>query len=1491
MKKSNSYLLLRKKFRVVLAALFAMLLVPAFAFADVEGGTGTRSAGDKSSAVDPNTTQEWSVEDDTADLGRIWTDKTVFNEDAVLSYSTGGTATVEKGESDFLTVLSAISSASNTLTTTTKPLDIVLVLDVSGSMADDFGTYQAVYTLNTRQSYYIQLDSDYQRVHYDSRRESWGYETGDWFFSQWHSFSPKTSAEDSDPSHVQFYSRANVSKLDALKTAANSFIDSIEAENAKVTDETKKHKVSIVKFAGKYSDRVGNETYYDEWGYQSNFSQIVKNLTLCEGDEKNDLTSSVNALKAVGATSADYGMQHANSALATKDARAGAKKVVVFFTDGEPNRERGFDPNVANATVSAALTLKNNETDIYTIGVMQGANPSDYNDKINQYMHAVSSNFPQATTYTNRGTQIENPHFYLAATDPDGLKKVFDDIASTISQGSGYPTETTEGDDEQNSGYITFKDQLGGYMKVDGFNTILFGNKLFKNPTKTTSENVDTYTFEGSVDTPLYSQGSLGNIVITVTRATDAQTGDVVEVKIPAALIPVCYFDINNTTGDMSVSKTDPIRVCYTSSIKEGVIEKLANPDEALAKYMADHFDKASGDIEFFANKWNGDENLGDVTATFNPAKGNTYYYFAQDTPIYTNEECTTPAQELTAGTAYYYKHAFCALEDGKKADKERVVTFEAKDSLSEIIAKDKDGNSYFKQGASRDAYISELYSSKEKNVTKTANDVLNPTWEESSVAAAATIVSYLGNNGKLMVKNPSELNYSAVGDVEITKVLQGHNMAEKQFKFEVTVSDEASQEKLGFTSGTLDSPAAEDGKTATIKTILKSLRGGEDLIFTCDDIDKRYEFKVTEKIEEKENPGYTYDKREWTVRIDIGIKDAKVKATTTVSSNAGDPPTTWAYIAGEQATSIAHVDFKNSYDAKGSVEVDATKELMGRPLTEEEFEFALHYEDDTEVLKEATNDAQGEISFGELKYDVKFLNDLVGKEKAASEVGDDGNKTWTIKYLATESTDELPGGVSATKSTIPFTVTVVDQGDGTLKATAQADEDDDFVFKNTYSTGEPVSMELSGKKILEAEQGFVLGDITDKFTFTITSDDAKAPMPKDAQGKPITQATNDKNGKVDFGTITFSLEDLNNALTNEEAQTDGVEQGQVRTHTFTYSITEEGSVPGVTNDPETSKKVQFKLTDDGQGHFKVEKIPSEDVAFKFTNTYSVTPQSSSITDQLSVKKVLEGRDLIEGEFSFNLIEDDEVVATGTNAGDGTVTFDSIAYTEPGEHTYVMMEEKAGTTEAGITYSLDTYTIVTEVVDKGDGTLGVTHSFKDPDVLDATFTNTYEVDPVTVQLSAGKELAGAELSDKQFTFILNDYNGEEFAKAQNNAAGQIVFPAIEFGEPGTYTFTMTEFNDAQAGITYDENARTIKVNVTDDLQGHLKAEVIYDGQATAPVFKNTFTPGSVKPTTKTGDSLGVLIGLLVAIVVIAGVGVGIAYKNSRTRQGLSRRRH
>lgn len=226
-------------------------------------------------------------------------------------------------------------------------------------------------------------------------------------------------------------------KLAALKKAAKEFLTNTANKNAAIADNGNKIRVSLVKFASTKRDTTGNDRY-NSWDGKHDYTQIVNNLT----DNMNTLSASVDALQAGGATRADYGLEKANAVLA--GARANAKKVVVFFTDGEPSSYSGFDDGVANTAVKNAKTLKDSGTTIYSVGVFSKADPSDTSGKFNAYMNAVSSNYPNATTYRNLGTKVDGGNYYMIASNSEGLSKVFEDIQQTITTTNGYTGVTIQ---------------------------------------------------------------------------------------------------------------------------------------------------------------------------------------------------------------------------------------------------------------------------------------------------------------------------------------------------------------------------------------------------------------------------------------------------------------------------------------------------------------------------------------------------------------------------------------------------------------------------------------------------------------------------------------------------------------------------------------------------------------------------------------------------------------------------------------------------------------------------------------------------------------------------------------------------------------------------------------------------------------------------------------------------------------------------------------
>lgn len=322
--------------------------------------------------------------------------------------------TIKKtGDSQFLLTLEAFATGTTTTTTTTDPVDIVLVLDVSGSMDD----YMETYSISPNGTYY-RKDSggDFRRVYYCSSCGGWF--TREHVYTHYSTrLTPKTSASDTNTSHTQFYS--DVTKMETLKSAVSTFIDS-------VAEKSPDSSIAIVKFAGNKRDTVGNDTYRNG-SYTYNYSQIVQELTPVNTGARS-LKTAVNGLIAAGATAADYGMQHAQTIInGAKD--DGRQKVVIMFTDGEPNHNTDFDDTVANNAIKASKSIKDDKAIVYTIGCFGGqAGSSD----VDTYMNYVSSNYPEATSMTGGGAKADPANYYKTVSSAADLNNIFTDISQTI---------------------------------------------------------------------------------------------------------------------------------------------------------------------------------------------------------------------------------------------------------------------------------------------------------------------------------------------------------------------------------------------------------------------------------------------------------------------------------------------------------------------------------------------------------------------------------------------------------------------------------------------------------------------------------------------------------------------------------------------------------------------------------------------------------------------------------------------------------------------------------------------------------------------------------------------------------------------------------------------------------------------------------------------------------------------------------------------------
>lgn len=626
---------------------------------------------------------------------------------------------------------------------TNQPLDIVLVLDVSGSMADNL------------------------------------------------SGGPK--------------------KIDALKTAVNGFIDATADENATISDRSQRNRIALVKFAGEESPEVGNDT--DWQGY--NYTQIVSNLT----DEVSGLTDTVKGLRASGATSADYAFDRAEEALAYQP-RANAKKVVIFFTDGEPNHGRGFDPDVAATAVNEAKSLKDAGTTIYSIGVVSGANPGDASSDLNKYMHGISSNYPDATATSgkhlwgekfwsvNLGGRAENSSYYKAATDAGQLNNIFESIYQEI-------TKTAEYAD------VTIHDKLSGWVVSSD----------------SASENGEPAGF-------------------TYTKTRKGQTtawADAPEATVAA----------DGTVSWPVTSNDDTLEDGVTYTVSFNVKPTQAAFDEAVKNHKDDA--NASGDNNFYTND-NSSATV-DYKTVVTSSQGGTTTSDPQTAAYPQKPTITLPVSKITVTKTWSddnENHANDSVQVQLKQDGEDYAngsaTLNAAGNWTHefTVPAGPEGHTYSVSEVKVEGYDSKVDKTDLKLQGLTAQ------------------------SGAFTVTNTPSYVTLPASDVKVTKVVQGH-AANSDFGFNLKCVDSTDAnagkcaDVTGLASNGLTTTVSKDELTASGASATVGFGNGDLKFRVPTGADNLvYTFEASEDTE-KPAAGWKYDNDKVTVKVTVSRTDAVV--------------------------------------------------------------------------------------------------------------------------------------------------------------------------------------------------------------------------------------------------------------------------------------------------------------------------------------------------------------------------------------------------------------------------------------------------------------------------------------------------------------------------------------------------------------------------------------------------------------------------------------
>lgn len=1459
-------------------------------------------AGDQNIVVDANSTNSWQnilqgETPSTKNIGRIWTDKTVLSSDYTLEGALTGQL-VARGDSDFLVGLSALASTSNlkTTTTTTEPLDIVLVLDESGSMDYEFGggwveTYievnsQDVVTstghIETDQywewdgwdsgyrdyqravqdtrggEYYALVDGEYVRIQEVTNRVYGERDTSYLEHDHWELNGQTVTPEDTQFYCVEEEWQQSTSRRAALQQALYNFIDQAEATNATIADQNSKIRIAIVGFAGN--------------------AETHNQLTEVEGDGADQLERTVRSLSASGATNAGAGMDNARRILENEN-RTDSNEIVIFFTDGVPTTSNSFSASVANNAVDDAYSIKNNQTNpgtVYSIGIFDDADPdvheannqSPESTKANTFMNAVSSNYPSASTWNQLGQRVnDEAAYYKTASDSATLSQIFQDIfdESTENVGSGSPIEEVEHQGADNTpGYLTFTDKLGDYMQVSGDTmTLVFADYIY---TGRSADGGATWKFEGGTienPNPVYPEGDIADITVTVNKGSDLATGDTVTVSIPASLIPMRNYDVDTEAGNITVSDAYPVRVFYGVSLKSGAETALADPssDEYAAIVAAMGNDKQGTNdtaVEFYSNYWSGDQALGDTKASFTPNAGNRFYYFTANTPLYIDDTFTTRAtlNDITSGRMVYYAETY--WQQGVNREIQAPVALPAGSPELAYVDYNGSGAAYLPVGTQHESKITglEIHKGQQGNATATAGDVLNPEW-----ASADGVSQRLGNNGKMSVELPGTL--SVTKNAEVAQGSTGpvdengdSTLADQSFNFTLALE------------GAPQPAQGEDPVTFTGKVMKDGQQQGGDITFAA--TGGNFSLKDGETL-------YVYglsDGMTYTVS-----ETQQPEGFTQASPVDGDQPAnaTGTITAGGTASAT----FVNTYSAEptsltaADISLAAQKTLGGRDWRDtDSFKFDIVANDGAPAPEQ---DASVTVTEADENH-----------AKAFGNIEFTAAGTYTYTVTEDNDVDDPIVGIDYSAESYTVTITVKDDGQGHLTipadgVTIQKTDNQDgnpidpaetvsgttMTFTNIYDAQQGTT-NINGTKVYNNESG--TNEISNgKFTFQLEAlggyvseggsssnysiPASEVPMPDGVPADTTVTTTTNQGYGFSFPTIRFESDDVD--------------------HTFEYRVTEvKGSEKGMTYSNQVYT-LQIVVTDrEDNGSMTVVATPSlTPQELSFTNTFD--PADVTLTGGTAINgtKTLVGRDMLpDEEYVFTLVptkDTPDAIAAGyitgitadgltqtvsgaQNGAETTFVFDpqgGITFNRAGVYTFTM-KEIAGNL-GGMSYDSHECTVtVTVGLDAQNGVLTASVDYGTVGEGDAQRAGNVFINDYTSSMSystAGgidvtKTLNGRNMRANEFTFTIDGAASDtvtaeeaeaeladtdrEFKNPQAAANGTAVvmnklqgltFTQADAGK--TFNYTVRETKGDLAKIDYADEVYTVSIKVVDNNDG------------------------------------------------------------------------
>ena len=1270
----------RRKQRI-LSGILAVLLVVALAV----GLVPNEQVYAAEPVADGNTSQEysWSLGESTSTQynGRVWTDKSVSTSDVTFSGS-GNTITVPIGtgedKSDFLVTYSALATSQQVSGKSNVPVDVVFVVDLSGSMSNgdsgmDDGRSRIAHVvdaLNTSIETLMAANPDsrvavvgYEETattllpldHYTKNTNYWGNEQPYFSLNRTEPSDSNTTltvnAVGSNNNDVN--SAVNVSGGTNVQAGVYEGMNILASETS-TTVELGGTEVSRVPSVVLMSD--GAATFSSDsqswWAPSNNGNDGPGSKSYYGNGMKAMMTASymkqaINRNYGVEDTSSNYAAQVYTIGIGTSDLDDADDKNLANITLN-PKDHWNDNNNMANAIRDAwngvessspwgddkVGYISNNGTGTPRINVGN-------QDRFGYYDDWYTLTHPQRNDIVEVGLQY-NDAYYDAITSED-ISTIFADIVSSISINTPQVPTKVEGNDPVHDGYITYTDYIGDYMEVDSVKELIWAGKEFKNPQVTGGGTDDvTYTFSGEINNPAYENAQNANqiqITVQTETAQDGTKSQTMTVKIPASAIPLRVNTIElgeNDQGETVVESNNsnnayPLRLVYGVSLQEDI-----NPDtlEGVSdEYITNN--TKDGKVNFYSNKYSGNtqgddaaKTVGDAKVEFTPADDNPFYFLQEDTFIYTSQ---TGDQRVTENNfnqnATYWVPV--TYYDGTKIVNTRVARAASTMTGYIYYKQDEDAGqwapsyAYIEAGAPRLGNLTDVVRDKTNNSTGTAETSLYPTFEGDDVHNGKFVV-YLGNNGKLQLDAPASLVISKNVTAD-----EGLTAPDVDFTFEVTSEAKANTEVSAvITTGSGQSATTQD----------TTVEFNEDGV-------AQVTLKANQSIELKGMAGADYSIKE--INLAGGFDLTEVTGADQTAGEGDDKVASGTIAAGSQDETVA---FTNNYHVGATtsetlgIDLSGMKTIDGRDFQEgDSFTFT--------------------IAAGELTPEAPLPSDTQGEDSVTitPESGDSatfefdpitftepGEYCYIIRETDPTAGGTTPeeglGGVDYDTAVFRISVVIVDNGDGTLRL-ATTDEIASMETEVENYTSNPMLMELVGAGVTGADQL--------QFDNSYNSESTTATI----QGIKTLKVTN-SDYRLQDGDFTFQIEALGSNTDGSDnfsadpeqpmpvdqdgaeiAQTTNVANGNVQFDfaedvftqdmvgkTFGYKITEvnpssDGSIMqnGVTYDT-TEKIVKIEVTDDGKGNVIAVVTPNNPtennpvVNFAFTNSYE--PESITTTPE-----------------------------------------------------------------------------------------------------------------------------------------------------------------------------------------------------------------------------------------------------------------------------------